>query len=171
MFASGSSEYLVRQDVEAVAGQTYDFSSWVSLASSGASLQFRIVALDRAGSVLTTSIAGNYPLATDSWERAGTSLIMPSGTTTASIQITATGPSLVAYVDDVEFRVSQLVPPSPLPMFYTDGDAVPTLQPTLQWSDTALATSFRVQVATDRAFTSIVSDAVVSSPFYTIPVG
>jgi hypothetical protein len=170
-FASGSSEYLVRQDVEAVAGQTYDFSSWVSIASSGANLQFRIVVLDSEGSVLTTSIAGNYTLATNSWERAGTSLIMPTGTTTASIQIAATGPSLAAYVDDVEFRVSQLVPPIPLPMIYTDGDAVPTLQPTLQWSDTALATSYRVQVAADRAFNSIVADAMVSSPFYTIPSG
>lgn len=162
-------EALVGQDVESAGGSTYDFSGWLNIPAQKGnfSVQVQILALSATESVLATSVAGNYTGMTDGWERIAISMLMPPGTAKARIQIIGQGAA--AYADDFDFHLAENIPPNPLPLFYTDGDAVPTLQPELKWSEVTTATAFHIQAAANREFNEPLVDAIVPSPFYTIP--
>ncbi len=168
-----ASQYQLSQDMSALAGQVYEVTGWVNVSSqtSSFSLQVQVLALSTTGEVLSTFIATDHTSATNDWARFGGSVTMPLGTTNARIQIVAQGLGAIVHIDDVQFRLAQQVPPAPLPMFYNDYDAVPTLQPTLRWAEVTFATSFRVQVASDKGFNSLIADATTQSPFYTLSSG
>lgn len=165
--------YQISQDVTVLAGQTYDFSGWLKIVEQTTSfnLQVQVLALSSSNSVLATFVVGNYTATTDDWERVAASVTMPAGATKARIQINTPALGATIYIDDIDFHPAQSIPPIPVPMFYNDRDAVPTLQPTLKWSDITAATSYRLQVAADKAFNSPLVNVVVPSPFYTIPSG
>jgi len=165
--------YQINQDVSVQAGQPYDFSGWLKISSPTNSfgVQIRLLALSSSGTVLVTWIVGNYSAITSDWERFASSATMPTGTTKLRIQIAATGLGATVYLDELALQAAQRVPPVPLPIFYNDGDAVPTLQPPLKWSEVVLATAYQVQVATDRAFTTPLVDEITPSLSHTVASG
>ncbi|CAN5460620.1 hypothetical protein BH10CHL1_BH10CHL1_48330 [soil metagenome] len=162
--------YQIKQDVTAQAGQAYDFSGWlkISAPTNNFSVQIRLLALSSAGTVLSTWLAGNYSTPTNQWERFAHATLMPAGTAKLRIEIAATGLGSTVELDDLDWQLAQRVPPVPLPMFYNDGDAVPTLQPLLRWSEVVLASAYQVQVASDQAFTAPIIDA--TTPLLAYPV-
>jgi hypothetical protein len=167
-----SQAYTVSQKITASAGQTYDFSGWLNIGAPAATgLKIRVQALAASNAVLSTFEAANYTTVTNDWKRFGLSATMPPNTTQARIQIVAPGFGPTIYVDNLDFQVVQAVPPAPSPVFHSEGDAVPTLHPLLQWAEVPAATSFRIQVAADSNFNSLISDAVVSSLSYLVPDG
>jgi regulation of enolase protein 1 (concanavalin A-like superfamily) len=171
--APNNGQYRVSQDVTALAGETYDVSGWLRITSqtNNFTLEVRVLALASSGTVLSTLVAGSYASTTDDWERFAISLTLPAGTASARIEILGQGLGATAYVDDIDFRRAQQLPPVPLPILYYDRDAVATLQPTLQWSDSTSVTAFRLQVSPDKSFNSLTVDTTTSSPFYTVPSG
>jgi regulation of enolase protein 1 (concanavalin A-like superfamily) len=173
LLPNGSQPDQVSQKVEASAGQTYDLSGWINIPASAAqtNVQLQVQALSAVETVLATYEAGDYTTTTADWQRFGFSITMPPNTAKARIQVNASGSGTIVYLDDFDFHLAQAAPPAPSPLFYSDGDAVPTLQPVLRWSEVPAATFFQVQVAADKDFTKLISDAVVSSLFYTVPEG
>jgi hypothetical protein len=163
-----SNLHQLSQKITVHAGQTYDVSGWLKILSqtSSFSLQIQILALNASDMVISTFDVGSYTGPTSDWERFGLSTTMPAGTTKARLQIIAQGLGAPAYLDGLDFQPAQQPPLSPLPMFYSEGDVVPTQQPMLRWSDVTGATSFRLQVTSDRAFNSLVADVTTPSPFY-----
>ncbi|MCX6050646.1 MAG: hypothetical protein NT075_36610 [Chloroflexi bacterium] len=162
--------YQITQDVTTQAGQAYDFSGWLKILppTGSFSLQVRLLALSSTSTVLATWLVGNYSALTNDWERFANAALMPTGTTKLRVEIAVTGLGATVYLDDLDLRFAPRIPPAPLPMFYNDGDAVPTLQPLLRWSEVVLATTYQVQVASDPAFTTPIVDTV--TPLLTYPV-
>jgi uncharacterized repeat protein (TIGR02543 family) len=136
-----------------------------------ANAQIQLQALSQAQSVLSTFVAGHYLTETVGWERFGASAVMPTGTVAARLVITTSGSGPVVYVDDVDFHPAHFMPLAPLPMIHTDGDVMPTLQPVPQWADVTSATSFQLQIATDRHFDEPIIDVMTPSLFYAVSDG
>jgi hypothetical protein len=167
----GGTSSEVGQDVPVGAGETYDFSGWINIAAQTGNfnLQISVVALSSTGEELATFVGASYATTTIDWERFATSMTMPSGATQARIEIIGQDLGATVYIDDLDFRLAHDPPPTPLPVFYHDRDAVPNQRPTLRWGDVTLATSFRVQACVDRSFSSLAVDATTPSPFYAVP--
>lgn len=163
--------YHVEQDVIVSAGETYDISGWVNIESQSGNFDFKIQvqALSAGEDVLETFILDDFTDTTRDWERFARSLTMPAGTETARVQILSQGAGVTATIDEIDMQLSPQMLPVPLPMFHHNGDAVPTLQPLLQWSEIAASTAYRLQVAEDSNFQSLIIDTTVASPFYPVP--
>lgn len=163
-------QYRVSQDVIAVEGETVDFSGWLRIVSQTGNftLEVHLLALAPSGTVRSTLVTKTYTGATAGWERFGTSWTLPPGATSLRVQIDGQGLGATAYFDDLSLSLTQQPPPQPIPVSNFDREAFPTLQPTLRWSDSSSATTFRLQISADKSFGSALFDQTTSSPFYTI---
>lgn len=165
------SQQRLDQAVIANSGQTYDFTGWLYKASSAGRVEVRVSALSDSGIILADFLIASQSSATAEWTRIGSSLTMPSGTVKARIEFDAQGLNASTYLDDFDWHDPQTVLPRPVPVYYLDGDAVPTLRPVVRWSDIPASTSYQIQVSTDRAFGNPLVDSLTASPFFTMPAG
>jgi len=167
----GTGSQHLDQVVIAHSGRTYDFTGWLYKASSAGRVEVRVSALSDSGMTLANFLIASESGATAEWTRIGSSLTMPSGTAKARIEFDAQGQNASAYLDDFAWHDPQTLLPQPVPAYYLDGDEVPTLQPTVRWSDIPSSTSYQIQVSTDRSFGQLLVDSLTASPFFTMPTG
>jgi hypothetical protein len=169
----GAGSHVVQETVAVQASKAYGLSGWLNVPAqpTSARLSVKLMAQSSSGSTLATATMADIGTSgTAGWTRFAKSLLMPTGTVKARIEISGavTGE---AFLDDFDFVADASAPPAPLPITYADKAQVATLQPTLAWSDAVKATSYRVQVSRYSSFSPTVVDTTVATPSYQVPSG
>lgn len=106
-YATNNSSYTISQVVSGLtAGQTYNASGWVNIPPTTDTFTFNITIQWRNSSntVLRTDTIKVYSRQTNGWDSAMASLIAPTGTTNAQIQMIVNSLNATIYIDDLALQ-------------------------------------------------------------------
>jgi hypothetical protein len=106
-FATNNSGYTLTQAVTGLtAGTTYTFAGWTNIPSTSDAftLTLRILWRNAANTTLRTDNVKVYSASTSGWNKATASMVAPTGTTNAQVQMVATSLNATIYVDDFALR-------------------------------------------------------------------
>jgi hypothetical protein len=106
-FATNNAGYTINQTVSGLAASTtYTFGGWVNIPATGDTFTFtlRIRWRNAANTVLRTDSIKVYSAATGGWNKAAASLVSPTGTTNALVDMVVTSLNATIYVDDFALR-------------------------------------------------------------------
>lgn len=156
------------QRATVIAQRTYDISGWVDTNNSdNYNLSFKIEARSSSEQLLDSLEIAGISGPTNGWRRFAYSYTTPSLTTSLRLYIIASGTeSSQISIDDLDIHESLAAPPIPLQFFYTDGDSVPGVRPTLIWENVTNATDFQIQISRESAFGHILIDEHLTTPVY-----
>ncbi len=106
-FATNNAGYTISQTVTGLAAATtYTFGGWVNIPATGDAFTFtlRMRWRNAANTVLRTDSIKVYNAATGGWNKATASLVSPTGTTNALVDMVVSSLNAVIYVDDFALR-------------------------------------------------------------------
>jgi len=110
-FSTAGANYTVSQTVDSLtAAATYKFSGWVNVppASGKFTLALQVSWLRIDNRVISTTVIKKYTAATSGWNNAVASLVAPTGTTHADVQMLVKSLKRTIYVDDFVFKAPTL---------------------------------------------------------------
>src|SRR3989442_589389 len=113
--ATSDASYTISQTVRGLsAGKRYNFSGWTNIPPTSDAFSFTVQVQWRnaSDSTLSTQIIKTYTAATNGWDQAIASLLAPTGTTNAKVQMVANSLKATVYVDDFLFTATVSTPPT-----------------------------------------------------------
>ncbi len=133
------------------------WSDSVTLSASG-------IPAPATGSFSTNPVTPNNPPATSTFTIANTASV-PTGNYTVTVAGASSGPNHPPANKSVNIQLAVVAGTATPGSLSSPPNAstVSSLRPTLSWSSFPTASAYRVQIATDPGFTSIVADQVVST--------
>jgi hypothetical protein len=105
-FATNNPGYTLTQVVAGLTATTYTFAGWTNIPSTGDTFTFtlRIRWRNAANTILRTDNVRVYNGSTSGWNKATASLVAPTGTTNAQVQMVVSSLNATIYVDDFALR-------------------------------------------------------------------
>ncbi|MGH9891117.1 MAG: Ig-like domain-containing protein, partial [bacterium] len=106
-FATTNAGYTITQVVTGLsAGTTYTVAGWVNIPPTSDAFTFtvRVRWRNSSNSVIRTDTVKAYTAATAGWDKALASLVAPSGTTNAQVQMVVSSLNAAVHVDDFALR-------------------------------------------------------------------
>lgn len=106
-FATNNAGYTISQAVSSLtAGTTYTFAGWVNIPTTGDKFTFtlRIQWRNASNTVLRTDTIRSYTASTNGWNKAAASLVAPTRTANAQVQMVVSSLNATIYVDDFALR-------------------------------------------------------------------